>query len=143
MDSKEIFDNIHSDTRMKSGEEPDSSSSINPLLLRLHQALSQCSTSVKSLFLALYFFYALFLMFFFFWQVVEGDDFRKSEQSILELVDFLNSISDFIVNEPENNIVENNGFQILSKIHIYIADSTLNQVFFAFHISLVIIIFIT
>lgn len=104
MASEEILHDIHSDFGTKSYEEAHSSSSANPLLLRLHHALSSCSTCV-----------------------VEGADFRKSEESVLELVDFLNSISDSIVNEPEDDILENNGFQILSEIHRYIAASTLNQ----------------
>lgn len=63
-----------------------------------------------------------------FLQLVEGSDFRKSEKSILELVDFLDSISGAIISIPRDDYSENIAFQFLSEIHRYVSASTLDQV---------------
>ncbi|KAL3497311.1 hypothetical protein ACH5RR_040043 [Cinchona calisaya] len=56
-------------------------------------------------------------------ELIEAGDFSKSEQMLSELVVFLNSISDSIVNEPENQELENRAFQILTQIHKYLSSS--------------------
>ncbi|CAL5440081.1 unnamed protein product [Camellia sinensis] len=72
-------------------------SSLQPLLLRLQQALISCSTSI------------------------ECGDFRQSEKSISELVDFLNSVTE------NNDSSENDAFQVLMEIHIFITSPSLDQ----------------
>ena len=59
-----------------------------------------------------------------------GVDFRKSEQSLSDLVLFLNSISDSVVREPENQDLENASFQILTEIRLFITSSSVDQVLF-------------
>lgn len=72
-------------------------SSLQPLLLRLQQALISCSTSI------------------------ECGDFRQSEKSISELVDFLNSVTE------NNDSSENDALQVLMEIHKFITSPSLDQ----------------
>ncbi|KAL7166012.1 hypothetical protein ACSBR2_036804 [Camellia fascicularis] len=72
-------------------------SSLQPLLLRLQQALISCSTSI------------------------ECGDFRQSEKSISELADFLNSVTE------NNDSSENDAFQVLMEIHKFITSPSLDQ----------------
>ncbi|XP_027182682.1 aberrant root formation protein 4 isoform X2 [Coffea eugenioides] len=71
---------------------------------RLRQSLSSCSQLIQT-----------------------GVDFRKSEQSLSDLVLFLNSISDSFVREPENQDLENASFQILTEIRLFITSSSVDQ----------------
>ncbi|XP_071918222.1 aberrant root formation protein 4-like isoform X1 [Coffea arabica] len=71
---------------------------------RLRQSLSSCSQLIQT-----------------------GVDFRKSEQSLSDLVLFLNSISDSVVREPENQDLENASFQILTEIRLFITSSSVDQ----------------
>ncbi|KAG5562909.1 hypothetical protein RHGRI_005596 [Rhododendron griersonianum] len=63
------------------------SSSHHPLLLRLRQALISCSSSIES------------------------GDFQRSDKSIGELVDFLNSVTDAVVSEPDEDSPEHDAFR--------------------------------
>ncbi|KAL6985213.1 hypothetical protein U1Q18_018591, partial [Sarracenia purpurea var. burkii] len=79
--------------------EPSSPHSI----VRLHQALISCTTSIES------------------------GDFRQSEKSVSELVNFLNSVTDAVVSETENESSEDKAFQVLTGIHQYITSPSLDQ----------------
>ncbi|XP_058203357.1 aberrant root formation protein 4 [Rhododendron vialii] len=79
------------------------SSSHHPLLLRLRQALISCSSSIES------------------------GDFQRSDKSIGELVDFLNSVSDAVVSEPDEDSPEHDAFRVVSEIDRYVASPSLDQ----------------
>ncbi|KAK9279233.1 hypothetical protein L1049_012911 [Liquidambar formosana] len=78
-------------------------SSSNPLLIRLHETLISCSKSIES------------------------GDFRQSDTLVSELVSLLNSISDSVVLDPDNEDSKKNAFEVLSEIHRYICSSSLDQ----------------
>ncbi|KAL2529855.1 aberrant lateral root formation 4 [Forsythia ovata] len=69
----------------------------------LHQTLASCSS------------------------LIEAGDYSKSQQSISEHVDFLNSVSSSILSESENEDSEKTALEILAQIHQYISLPTLNQ----------------
>ncbi|KAA8525540.1 hypothetical protein F0562_007407 [Nyssa sinensis] len=79
------------------------SSSRHPLVLHLQQSLISCSKSIKA------------------------GDFTQSEKSISELGEFLNSVSDAVVSEPDNESSESEAFEVLTEIHRYITSPSLDQ----------------
>ncbi|PIN13485.1 hypothetical protein CDL12_13902 [Handroanthus impetiginosus] len=61
-------------------------------------------------------------------KLVEAGDYSGSEQSIAELVDFLNSVSDSLVSkEPGNEESEKTAIEILTQICQYVASPSLKQ----------------
>ncbi|GMG98964.1 hypothetical protein Nepgr_000804 [Nepenthes gracilis] len=80
------------------------SSSAEPLLSHLQQSFESCS------------------------EAVESGDFRRSEASIAELVEFLNSISDAAISDPDNEESRNNAITVLSHICSHINNTSLDQV---------------
>ncbi|GMI95094.1 ABERRANT LATERAL ROOT FORMATION 4 [Hibiscus trionum] len=83
--------------------EPDGSSSADALLLELHQILTSCSKSIS------------------------GGDFSHSQTSVSELVNFLNSVSDAAISEPENEVAKANAFKILSEIYQFLCSPSLDH----------------
>lgn len=65
-------------------------------------------------------------------QLIEAGDYSKSQQSISEHVDFLNSISSSVLSESENEDSEKTALEILAQIHQYISLPSLNQVQWSF-----------
>lgn len=62
-------------------------------------------------------------------QLIEAGDYAASERSVEELVKFLNSICDGIIEEePENAESQNIAIEILSQIQQYMASPALKQV---------------
>ncbi|CAK9146470.1 unnamed protein product [Ilex paraguariensis] len=59
---------------------------------------------------------------------IEGGDFSKLEEAISELVDFLNSISDAIASESQNEDSDEIVFEVLSQIHGFVGSSSVDQV---------------
>ncbi|XP_022754469.1 aberrant root formation protein 4 isoform X2 [Durio zibethinus] len=83
--------------------ELDGSSFANPLLLQLQQTLTSCSKSI-----------------------VDGD-LSQSQTSVSELVNFLDSVSDATVSEPENEVAKANALAILSEIYNFLCSPSLDQ----------------
>lgn len=83
--------------------ELDGSSSTNPLILQLLRTLTSCSKSI------------------------DGGDLSQSQTSVSELVNFLDSISDAAVSEPENEDARTNALEILSEINKFLCSPSLNQ----------------
>ncbi|GAB4856661.1 hypothetical protein Ancab_014575 [Ancistrocladus abbreviatus] len=81
----------------------DLSSSSASLLSCLQQSLDSCS------------------------KAVESGDFRESEASISLLVELLNPISDAAISDPYNEDSQNNAITVLSHIHNYVTDPSLDQ----------------
>lgn len=81
-------------------DEPPSS---QPLVLRLHRALSFCSTSI------------------------EAGDFCQLEKSVAKLVDFLDSVTGAAVSEPDKECSESDGFQVLTELQRYITSPSVDQ----------------
>ncbi|XVE97367.1 hypothetical protein REPUB_Repub03eG0013700 [Reevesia pubescens] len=81
----------------------DESSSTNPLLLQLQQFLTSCSKSIG------------------------GGDLSQSQTSVSELVNFLDSVSDAAVSEPENEEANTNAHKILSEIYEFLCSPSLDQ----------------
>ncbi|XP_039018805.1 aberrant root formation protein 4-like [Hibiscus syriacus] len=79
------------------------SSSANALLLKLHQILTSCSKSIS------------------------GGDFSQSQTSESELVNFLDSVSDAALSEPENEDAKANAFKILSEIYQFLCSPSLDH----------------
>lgn len=65
---------------------------------------------------------------FFFPQLIESGDLHPSETSVSELVDLLDSISDSIASDPENDALINNALEVLSDIDQYVSSPSLDQV---------------
>ncbi|KAH7841425.1 hypothetical protein Vadar_029718 [Vaccinium darrowii] len=80
-----------------------SEASPHPLLIRLQKALTSCSTSIES------------------------GDLQQSDKSISELVDFLNSVTDTVISEPEDGYSEHDAFEVLTEIQRYVASPSLDQ----------------
>ncbi|XWS72720.1 hypothetical protein CRYUN_Cryun02cG0064700 [Craigia yunnanensis] len=81
----------------------DGSSSTNPLLLHLQQTLTSCSKSIN------------------------GGDLNQSQTSVSELVNFLDSVSDAAVPEPENEDAKTNALEILTEIYNLLCSPSLDQ----------------
>ncbi|KAL7145726.1 hypothetical protein ABFS83_07G106300 [Erythranthe nasuta] len=80
------------------------SAETDAVLFTLHETLASCS------------------------KLIEAGDYRNSDQSIAELADFLESISEsLIAAESENGDSENAAVEILTQIHEYVASPALNQ----------------
>ncbi|XP_059658221.1 aberrant root formation protein 4 isoform X2 [Cornus florida] len=79
------------------------SPSSHSLLFRLKQTLNSCSKSI------------------------EAEEFRQSEESISKITELLNSVSDAVVSEPENEAVQNEALAVLTEIHQYITEPSLDQ----------------
>ncbi|KAL8049064.1 hypothetical protein ABFX02_07G109000 [Erythranthe guttata] len=80
------------------------SAETDAVLVTLHETLASCS------------------------KLIEAGDYRNSDQSIAELADFLESISEsLIAAESENGDSENAAVEILTQIHEYVASPALNQ----------------
>ncbi|KAL7106475.1 hypothetical protein ACP275_07G116000 [Erythranthe tilingii] len=80
------------------------SAETDAVLFTLHETLASCS------------------------KLIEAGDYRNSDQSIAELADFLESISEsLIAGESENGDSENAAVEILTQIHEYVASPALNQ----------------
>ncbi|KAL2939953.1 Aberrant root formation protein 4 [Bienertia sinuspersici] len=80
-----------------------SSSSSQPLLLRLQRNFDSCS------------------------KAVEADDYRQSEESISDIVEFLNSISDEAISDPSNEDNQYNSVEVLSHIYSLLSNPSLDQ----------------
>lgn len=63
-------------------------------------------------------------------QSIEAGDYSDSDRSVSELVEFLNSTSDTVLQEAENEDSERKAFQILTEIHRFTTSPSLNLVFF-------------
>ncbi|OVA17173.1 YAP-binding/Alf4/Glomulin [Macleaya cordata] len=79
----------------------DSSSSAHPLLLRLLETLTTCSKIVT-----------------------ETGDFP---QSVLALVEFLNSVLDAVDSNPDNECLKENAVLILAELHQFISSPSLDE----------------
>ncbi|KAL9162705.1 hypothetical protein ABFS82_07G110400 [Erythranthe guttata] len=80
------------------------SAETDAVLVTLHETLASCS------------------------KLIEAGDYRHSDQSIAELADFLESISEsLIAAESENGDSGNAAVEILTQIHEYVASPALNQ----------------
>ncbi|KAE9450348.1 hypothetical protein C3L33_17753, partial [Rhododendron williamsianum] len=55
------------------------------------------------------------------------DNFHRSDKSIGELVDFLNSVTDAVVSEPDEDSPEHDAFRVVTEIHRYVASPSLDQ----------------
>ncbi|KAK6249248.1 hypothetical protein QUC31_020813 [Theobroma cacao] len=84
--------------------ELDRSSSANPLLLQLQQILTSCSESIDG-----------------------GGDLGQSQTSVAELVNFLDSLSDAAISEPENEDASANALEILSETYNFLCSPSLDQ----------------
>ncbi|XP_021276162.1 aberrant root formation protein 4 isoform X2 [Herrania umbratica] len=84
--------------------ELDGSSSANPLLLQLQQILISCSKSIDG-----------------------GGDLGQSQTSVAELVNFLDSLSDAAISEPENEDASANVLEILSQTYNFLCSPSLDQ----------------
>ncbi|OMO90742.1 YAP-binding/Alf4/Glomulin [Corchorus olitorius] len=84
--------------------ELDGSSSTNPLLLRLQQTLTSCSKSIDG-----------------------GGDLSQSQTSVSELVNFLDSVSDPAISDPENEVAITNALEVLSETHKFLCSTSLDQ----------------
>ncbi|KAK6237022.1 hypothetical protein SCA6_012359 [Theobroma cacao] len=84
--------------------ELDGSSSANPLLLQLQQILTSCSESIDG-----------------------GGDLGQSQTSVAELVNFLDSLSDAAISEPENEDASANALEILSETYNFLCSPSLDQ----------------
>ncbi|XP_057425580.1 aberrant root formation protein 4 [Lotus japonicus] len=60
-------------------------------------------------------------------KLAEAGDFNDSENTILELVKFLDSLSDTTLSEPDDERAENNAYGALFEIHRYISSPSLHQ----------------
>ncbi|KAI8569166.1 hypothetical protein RHMOL_Rhmol02G0257600 [Rhododendron molle] len=60
-------------------------------------------------------------------QSIESGDFQRSDKSIAELVDFLNSVTDAVVSEPDEDSPEHEAFRVVTEIHRYVASPSLDQ----------------
>jgi hypothetical protein len=65
--------------------------------------------------------------------LAEVGDSLESENTISELVGFLDSLLDATLFDPDNKHKENNAFEALSEIHGYICSPSLDQVRLLFH----------
>nr|GLL37820.1 aberrant root formation protein 4 [Ipomoea trifida] len=83
-------------------EESPSSSSSDSTILSLQHHLASCSRSI------------------------EAGDYSDSDRSVSELVEFLNSTSDTVLQEAENEDSERKAFQILTEIHRFTTSPSLN-----------------
>ena len=70
------------------------------------------------------------VMVFYTWQLVEAGDLHESESenTVSELVKFLDSVYDAAVSDPDREHAENEAFQAISEIHRYICYPSLDQV---------------
>ncbi|XP_074366598.1 aberrant root formation protein 4 [Apium graveolens] len=60
-------------------------------------------------------------------ETIEPRNSSQSPISTSELVEFLNTISDSVEEDPENAQIENTAFQVLSEIHTYISSTSIDQ----------------
>lgn len=60
--------------------------------------------------------------------MVEAGDFHESENTVSELVKFLDSVYDVAVSDPDSEHAENEAFEAISEIHSYICSPSLDQV---------------
>ncbi|XLS61926.1 hypothetical protein HN51_016154, partial [Arachis hypogaea] len=57
--------------------------------------------------------------------MVEAGDFHESDSTISELVNFLDSLSDAALSDPNNEPAQNDAFDALTEIHQYICSPSL------------------
>lgn len=81
----------------------EAASSSQPLIFRLQQSLDSCS------------------------KAVESGDIRQSEESSSDLAEFLSSISDAAVSDPNDEDTQNNSTAVLSHIHSFLSNPSLDQ----------------
>lgn len=81
----------------------EAASSSQPLIFRLQQSLDSCS------------------------KAVESGDIRQSEESSSDLAEFLSSISDAAVSDPNDEDTQNNSIAVLSHIHSFLSNPSLDQ----------------
>lgn len=60
--------------------------------------------------------------------MVEAGDFHESENTVSELIKFLDSVYDGAVSDPDSERAENEAFEAISEIHRYICSPSLDQV---------------
>jgi len=60
--------------------------------------------------------------------LIEAGDFHESENTVQELVKFLDSVYDAAVSDPDSEHAENEAFEAISEIHRYICSPSLDQV---------------
>lgn len=77
--------------------------SSNPWVLGLHEALTSCS------------------------EAIGNGDFDQSNRAVLEFVGLLNSFSDSLASDPDNEDLKNNALEVLSEIYQYICSPELDQ----------------
>ncbi|XP_027331987.1 aberrant root formation protein 4 isoform X2 [Abrus precatorius] len=60
-------------------------------------------------------------------KLTEAEDFLESENTVTELVKFLDSLLDVVLSDPDNEHAEDNAFEALSEVHQYICSHSLHQ----------------
>jgi len=60
--------------------------------------------------------------------LIEGGDSLQSENSVSELVNFLETISDAALSDPDNVDAQNNALEVLLEIHGYLCSPSSDQV---------------
>ncbi|XP_027940027.1 aberrant root formation protein 4 isoform X2 [Vigna unguiculata] len=60
-------------------------------------------------------------------KLVEAGDFHESENTVSELIKFLDSVYDGAVSDPDSERAENEAFEAISEIHRYICSPSLDQ----------------
>lgn len=69
--------------------------------------------------------------------MVEAGDFHDSENTGSELIEFLDSVYDAAVSDPDSERAENEAFEAISEIQRYICSPSLDQVGELQHFNLV------
>ncbi|XP_017428261.1 aberrant root formation protein 4 isoform X2 [Vigna angularis] len=60
-------------------------------------------------------------------KLVEAGDFHDSENTVSELIEYLDSVYDAAVSDPDSERAENEAFEAISEIHRYICSPSLDQ----------------
>ena len=61
-------------------------------------------------------------------QAIESGNICQSENSVSELVNFLDSVSDSTMTDPSNEDIKNNASEILSELYKFLCSPSLDQV---------------
>ncbi|KAF4379667.1 hypothetical protein F8388_023684 [Cannabis sativa] len=97
---------IHDEHLSSSEEEEEEEELLTPSTSssRLHEILNSVSNSVE-----------------------EGDP-EQSQNSVADLIDFLNSVSDDALSDPDNENAKNKAFHVLSQLHHYVCSPSFDEV---------------
>uniref|UniRef100_A0A803PUA7 Aberrant root formation protein 4 n=1 Tax=Cannabis sativa TaxID=3483 RepID=A0A803PUA7_CANSA len=96
---------IHDEHLSSSEEEEEEEELLTPSTSssRLHEILNSVSNSVE-----------------------EGDP-EQSQNSVADLIDFLNSVSDDALSDPDNENAKNKAFHVLSQLHHYVCSPSFDE----------------